>query len=62
MPGCTDPVLDSVFSSVIDIIQPGNTTITGPLFFSEIEQKFLSGEIWRYLHVLLGAPAFVDTL
>jgi hypothetical protein len=49
MPGCTDPVLDSVFSSIIDITQPGNATTTGPLSFSEIEQKLLGGEIWRYL-------------
>jgi hypothetical protein len=48
MPGCTDPVLDSVFSSIIDITQPGNATTTGPLFFSEIEHKLLGGEIWRY--------------
>jgi hypothetical protein len=49
MPGCIDPVLDAVFSSIIDITQPGNaTTTTGPLFVSEIEQKLLGGEIWRY--------------
>jgi hypothetical protein len=48
MPGCTDPILDAVFSSIADITEPGNATTTGPLFFSEITQKFLKGEIWRY--------------
>lgn len=48
VPGCTDPVLDAVFSSISDIAEPGNATTTGPLFFSEITQRFLEGEIWRY--------------
>jgi hypothetical protein len=47
MPGCTDPLLHAVFSSIMDITQPGDATTTRPLFFSEIEQKLLGNNIWR---------------
>jgi hypothetical protein len=45
MLGCTDPLLDAVFPSIMDITQPGNATTTGPLFFPEIEQKLLGNDI-----------------
>jgi hypothetical protein len=62
MPGFTDPLLDAVFSSIIDITQPGDATTTGPLFFSEIEEKLLGNDIWRYSTFRRVCPFFVDTV
>jgi len=54
--GCTDPVLESVFSAIGEITEPGNATLTSPLYFAELEQKFLGGQIWRYNGSLTTPP------
>ena len=51
-PGCTDTVLESVFSAVGGIAQPGEAVMTGPLAFGELIAKFESAPVYRYVQLL----------
>jgi hypothetical protein len=48
-PGCTDPVLASVFSAIDDIATPGEAVTTGPLAFEELIAKFNGNPVYRYV-------------
>jgi hypothetical protein len=46
-PGCSDPVLSSIFAAADDIAVPGEAIMTGPLFFEELVRSFNSNQIYR---------------
>ncbi|OCT51309.1 carbonate dehydratase [Cladophialophora carrionii] len=55
-PGCTDPVLDAVFSAVEDIAVPGEAVMTGPLAFGELVDKLEHSQVYRYGGSLTTPP------
>ncbi|EXJ58324.1 hypothetical protein A1O7_05749 [Cladophialophora yegresii CBS 114405] len=55
-PGCTDPVLAAVFSTIDDIAVPGEAAMTGPLAFGQLIDKFENSQVYRYGGSLTTPP------
>jgi carbonic anhydrase len=60
--GPINPFLASVITSVSAITSPGNTTLTGPLFFAGPEYYLATNTIYRYIRSLTTPPCseYVD--
>jgi hypothetical protein len=48
-PGCTDSLLDAVFSAVQDIAVPGQAVMSPALSFGELIDKFETSPVYRYV-------------